>query len=152
MCVCVRLLSILRFAALKFLFRFLFEVYKVLTECLRSPFLSLSHALSISQCVCVCARSSLCSLRSRHAYALFQHLALACCLSQLLLLPPTEADVATRRCASNYIRTRLCVLSLQPLYMCVCVYACIWVKPKFLERKLVEPLAALQMDESDMAI
>lgn len=105
-------------------FRSLQSAYRVLTLSLS---LSPSHALSISQCVCVCARSSLCSLRSRHAYALFQHLALACCLSQLLLLPPTEADVATRRCASNYIRTRLCVLSLFHLCICVCVCVCLYM-------------------------
>lgn len=139
MFVCVHLLSILRFVALKFLFRFLFEVYKVLTECLRSPFLSHTHAHTDAQsCSPLFVHPTLSGSLAR---------SLSLSLSQLLLLPPTEADVATtRRCSSNYAGTHAY------MFVCMCVCTRIWVNLKFLERKLVVPLAALQMDESDMAI
>lgn len=113
--VCVHLLSILRFVALKFLFRFLFEVYKVLTECLRSPFLSHTHTHKHTP--------------TRSHDSLFVQLTLFCSLarslslslSQLLLLPPTEADVATtRRCSSNYAGTH--AYTNVCLYVCVCSY------------------------------
>lgn len=122
-------------------FRSLQSAYRVLTLSL-----SLSHTHTDSQSCSLSDFLSLCSLRS---------LALLCvrslCLSQLLLLPPTEADVATtRRCSSNYAGTHAYMFVCMCVCMCVCTR--IWVNLKFLERKLVVPLAALQMDESDMAI
>lgn len=117
-------------------FRSLQSAYRVLTLSL-----SLSHTHTHRRAVML---RSLCSLRS---LALLRVLSLSLSLSCYCchpLKPTLRRRVAAPLTTQAHTHINM--------FVCMCVCTRIWVNLKFLERKLVVPLAALQMDESDMAI
>lgn len=122
-------------------FRSLQSAYRVLTLSL-SLFLSLSHTHWLA-------------VMLTKWLSLFVQLTLFCSLAHFLSLSAFRSCYCCHPLKPTSWRRDAAPLTTQAhTYICfsVCVWARIWVNLKFLERKLVVPLAALQMDESDMAI